>query len=112
LRRWLVEGEGQVVARVVAVVVIVEVEVTVEVMFWVMVIMWVVVWPGSTMKMDSVSVWTEGGGVDVVVEMMLVMRDVIVWPGAVEVIVCVRLLQAIGFERAVGVMVGRVRVAV
>lgn len=111
------EGEGQVVARVVAVVVIVEVEVTVEVMFWVMfwvmVIMWVVVWPGSTMKMDSVSVWTEGGGVDVVVEMMLVvMRDVIVWPGAVEVIVCVRLLQAIGFERAVGVMVGRVRVAV
>jgi hypothetical protein len=93
--------------------VIVEVEVTVEVMFWVMVIMWVVVWPGSTMKMDSVSVWTEGGGVDVVVEMMLVvMRDVIVWPGAVEVIVCVRLLQAIGFERAVGVMVGRVRVAV
>jgi hypothetical protein len=112
LRRRLVEGEGQVVARVVAVVVIVEVEVTVEVMFWVMVIMWVVVWPGSTMKMDSVSVWTEGGGVDVVVEMMLVMRDVIVWPGAVEVIVCVRLLQAIGFERAVGVMVGRVRVAV
>jgi hypothetical protein len=62
LRRRLVEGKGQVVARVVAVVVIVEVEVTVEVMFWVMVIMWVVVWPGSTMKMDSVSVWTEGGG--------------------------------------------------